>query len=313
MSMTREELDKWGAELECKRECFARIGKKFEDLTAEERAELERLEREVEVFNSEMFCKDVAESPADSALSFDELYENEQKSFYYKWCMLGKQSIERVQCIVEDIISDSSINKKIERIVSESKVLGDIEKVCKNLEDTKDEYLKKIVREISFADKWVTSKCPFYHNYDAIFGWVDEYDFKKFIEYSVIVSKLESAKKIYLDEEDVNKINAYVREEFDFERFVGKDYIVEILKEVSIIDSRGMYLLGDRGKSGFLGFIDACIDKNILPSGIPKYAIVKSVANFIGMPIKRHLEPGTRKYKAYYDLTTIVLERMNKK
>jgi len=84
---------------------------------------------------------------------------------------------------------------------------------------------------------------------------------------------------------------------FEFEKFSGKEEILEMLEDLKITEN-GKYCGGERSKSQILGFVKACKEYSLLPK-ISDDLLNEQIAKYIGMGYKSRLKYGGTSKRTY--------------
>lgn len=303
MSMTREELDKWKAELEVERQYFAELNKDYNSLDEEETKRLSRLEQNVNAFQLEEIYLDAEENPSAYDFPLQEVIDNQLKDFYYQWCLRGETDENRALSIITKMQYSPKIQKDIARQIYSCMVMGEKEAILQ-IQNAIYELQRLIIQHISFGCEWWEKGHPTSIAYKTLSCWVDKADFNEFISILLVIEGLNSKISSIQGSKRIDKeCNKKLAKTFDFASHPNFTYIMTLLDEVGITRD-GISILGEREKSGIRGFVDACVECEILPESKSIEVMYREIAQYIGLELsKKRFGKETYKYDSYYKLT----------
>lgn len=273
--------------------------KNFEDLTPEELNSVEDLWWKFNDADLEKQKREFGELDWDGwekecALEEEKRHRRELKALYYGYCLKGKQNPSRVTSIIDRYNNDEELNKDIQKLCIECLSRDSKQEKITALSKKIDELETKLINKVDFSNEWFNSGRPQLYDINALCEWVDEDSFDLF----VCIMKTLSALKQNRDslenpsEKMANALKEKNEKTFNLETYSNTPFILEALEAVGITD-RHVSTLGKRTKSALMGFVEACLETNVLPK-ISKDVLCKCIAKYINLSLERRLDAGSK-------------------
>lgn len=269
---------------------FLADNKKFEELEDSDIDLLEEI-REIAINeDNERLSKEI---------DYDDLYLSEEeeerqrlselKYFYYDFCLETKQNPDRVSMFISHYEYDRNINSSIQKTRAICMNESSDEERIKTFSDKIKSIENKIISVVDFGDDWADLGKPGINDVNILAKWVDDNDdFYLFIQLLLVIDKLKYYKKELSDkiqkEEKVKKDKPV----FLFNSYPKKELILNALEDLHITVDNKSILVGRR-ISLLRGFVEGCIDRDILPS-LPLRTLYGQIADYIGLKLNKPLQ-----------------------
>lgn len=272
--------------------------KNFEDLTSEELKCLEDIwwkfndaDLEKQMLESEEL--DWCEWEKECAVEEEESHKRELKTIYYDYCLKGKRNPHRVTSIIDRYNNDEKLIKGIQKLCIECLSRDSKEEKIAALSKKIDELETLLVNEVDFSDEWFNSGRPQLYDINALCEWVDENSFGLFVRIMQTLNALKQNRDS-LENPSTKMTDALKRKNktFNLETYSHKSFILEALEAVGITDGH-VYILSERRKSALMGFVEACLEHNVLPK-VSKDVLCNCIAKCINLNLERRLDAGSK-------------------
>lgn len=269
---------------------FLADNKKFEEL---EDCDIDLLEEIREIAINEY------NERLSKEIDYDDLYPSEEeeerqyiselKCFYYNFCLEAKQNPDKVSMFISHYKYDINVNMSIQKTRAICMNESSDEERIKTFSDKIKSIENKIISMVDFGDDWADFGKPGINDVNILAKWVDDNDdFYLFIQLLLVIDKLKYYKKELSDkiqkEENENK-NKQV---FLFNLYPKKELILNALEDLQITVGNKS-ILTSRRLSLLRGFVEGCIDRNILPP-LPLRTLYEQIADYIGLKLNKPLQ-----------------------
>lgn len=272
--------------------------KNFEDLTPEELkclediwwkfndADLERQMRESKELDWDEWEK-------ECAVEEEERHKRELRAIYYDYCLKGKRNPHRVTSIIDRYNNDEKLIKNIQKKCIECLSRDSEEEKIVALSKKIDELETQLVNEVDFSNEWFNSGRPQLYDINALCEWVDENSFDLFVRIMQTLSALKQNRdSLKNPSEKMANALKEKNETFNLETYSNKSFILNALEAVGITGGH-VCILSERKKSALMGFVEACLEDNVLPK-VSKDALCNCIAKYINLNLGRRLDAGSK-------------------